>query len=57
MEEYKGKLKVGGDVIPDPVALKTDWVSEENGISKWASIFYKLGKAYHYFADNFVREI
>ena len=61
------------------MALKTGWVGEENGVSKWPSIFYndianylkilgpdfinkldrkfKLGKAYSYFADNFVREI
>ena len=79
MEEYKGKLKVDGDVIPDPMTLKTGWISEGNSISEWPSIFYidianylknfgldfinpldqeyKLGKAYHYFTDNFVREI
>ena len=79
LEEYKGRLKVDGDVIPDPMALKTGWVGEKNGVSKWPSIFYndianylkkfgpdfinhldreyKLGKAYRYFADNFIREI
>ena len=77
--EYKGKLKADGDLIPDPMALKTGWVCEENGVSKWPLIFYndienylkilgpdfinrldqeyKLGKAYHYFEDNFVKEI
>ena len=79
LEEYKGKLKVDGDLIPYPKALKTGWVGEENAVSKWPSIFYndisnylkilgpdftnrldreyKLGKAYSYLADNFVREI
>ena len=40
LEEYEGKLKVDGGVIPDPIALKTGWVGEENGISKWPSTFY-----------------
>ena len=40
MEEYKGKFKVDGDKIPDPVVLKTGWVVEEKGISKQPSIFY-----------------
>ena len=40
MEEYKDKLKVDGDVIPDPMAQKTGWIGEENGVSKWPSIFY-----------------
>ena len=79
LEEYKGKFKVDGDAIPDPMALNTGWIGEENGVSKWPSVFYndianylkilgpdfinglareyKLGKAYRYFADNFVREI
>ena len=65
-------------MIPDPIALKTCWVGEENSVSIWLSIFfndignylkilgpdfincldreYKLGKAYRYFADNFVRK-
>ena len=34
LEEYKGKHKVDGDVIPDPLALKIDWVGEENGTLK-----------------------
>ena len=38
-EEYKGKLKVDGDVIPDLIVLKTGWVDEENGVSIWPSIF------------------
>ena len=40
LEEHKGKLKVDGNVIPDPIAMKTGWVGEENGISKLPSIFY-----------------
>ena len=40
LEEYQSKLKVDSDVIPDPMALKTRWVGEENGISKSPSIFY-----------------
>ena len=34
LEEYKGKLKVDGGVIPDPMVLKIGWVGEENGFSK-----------------------
>ena len=42
LEEYTGRLKVDGDVIPDPMALQTGWVVEENGVSKWFSIFYNV---------------
>ena len=38
-EEYKGKLKVDSDVIPDTTALETAWVVEKNGVPKWSSIF------------------
>ena len=40
LDGYKGKRKVDGDVIPDPMALKTGWVGEENGVLKSSSIFY-----------------
>ena len=41
-EEYKGKLKVEVDVIPDHMALKTGWVDEENSVSKCSQYFIMI---------------
>ena len=39
MEKYKGKIKIDGYVIADPMVVKTGWFGEKNGVSKWSLIF------------------
>ena len=41
LEEYRSKLITEESVIlPDPLELKTGWVGEETGITKWPSVYY-----------------
>ena len=42
MDEYKKKLIVNGEILPDPFSLKDDWLAEKKGtgMSKWPSVYY-----------------
>ena len=42
MEEYKQKLIVCGNVMPDPFSLKDGWLAEKKGtgLAKWPSVYY-----------------
>ena len=38
-QEYKDKLVVDTDVIPDPLTLKSGWLKEDDeGLCKWPSL-------------------
>ena len=40
MVEYRKKLTINGVEIPDPFDLKSGWVDEENGLTKWPFLVY-----------------
>ena len=35
LQEYKQKLNIQENIIPDPIDLKSGWISEKNGMKKW----------------------
>ena len=37
--EYKTKLKIADQIIPDPFSLKSGWNGEKNGLASWPSIY------------------
>ena len=39
LEEYKSKLMVGDQILPDPLSQKKGWISEGEGIRKWPSLY------------------
>ena len=39
--EYKSKLSQQNNSLPDPLGIKTGWIGENNGITKWPSLIYK----------------
>ncbi|XP_052261521.1 uncharacterized protein LOC127865652 [Dreissena polymorpha] len=39
LDEYKRKLEVEGEVIPDPFALSSGWKGEGAGMSLWPSVY------------------
>ena len=41
LAEYKEKLIIDDQVIPDPLTLKKGWLREDgNGLMKWPSIYF-----------------
>ena len=69
LSEYRQKLTINQETIPDPFSLSNGWNGEKNGMSSWPSIYitddimkrllneYKEGKAYRYFDCGWVQEI
>lgn len=39
--DYQKKLLINDAVIPDPLLIKEGWTGENNGKSKWPSIYYQ----------------
>ena len=39
LQEYKHKLLVEDDVLPDPFSLHTGWQGEKTAIHKWPSVY------------------
>jgi len=37
--EYKSKLFLSGDCLPDPFTLKSGWIGEKDGKNRWPSIY------------------
>ena len=35
LQEYKQKLNIQENIIPDPIDLKSGWINEKNGMKKW----------------------
>ncbi|KAL5006729.1 hypothetical protein ScPMuIL_015535 [Solemya velum] len=40
LEDYKRKLIVEKEIIPDPFSLDSGWISEGQGITKWPSVYF-----------------
>ena len=38
-QEYKAKLNIKGDIIPDPFSLSLGWKGEKKGLSSWPSVY------------------
>ena len=41
LEEYKSKLIVGDQILPDPLSQKKGWISEGEGMRKWPSLYLR----------------
>ena len=39
-DEYKLKLKIGDVIVPDPFTIKDGWLSEDNGMKEWPSLYF-----------------
>ena len=39
LQEYKAKLTVENDIIPDPFVLTSGWRGENTGMSTWPSLY------------------
>lgn len=39
LDEYKRKLQVDGEILPDPFSLSTGWKGEKLGMNLWPSIY------------------
>ena len=35
LKEYKGKLSVENEVLPDPIDLLVGWIGEKDGMALW----------------------
>ena len=40
LTEYKEKLKINDETLPDPVDLKSGWIGEESGMSFWPKLYF-----------------
>ena len=40
LTEYKGKLKIHDETLPDAVDLKSGWIEEESGMSFWPKLYF-----------------
>ena len=59
MEEYKQKLIVCGNVMPDPFSLKDGWLAEKKGtgLAKWPSVYYMNIYYRNFFAKSISHQI
>ena len=46
-EEYKQKLNIEDETIPDPVDLKVGWIGEENGMEQWPRLYVSVISQYY----------
>ena len=45
--EYKQKINIEDETIPDPIDLKVGWIGEENGMKQWSRLcFSDIGRYY-----------
>ena len=40
LQEYKQKLKIHENIIPDPIDLKSGLMNEKNGMKKWPRLCF-----------------
>ena len=38
--EYKQRLDIEDETIPDPIDLKVGWIGEENGMEQWPRFYF-----------------
>ena len=45
--EYKQKLNIEDETIPDPTDLKVGWIGEENGMVQWPRLYFSNISRYY----------
>ncbi|XP_047138939.1 uncharacterized protein LOC124814890 [Hydra vulgaris] len=40
LHEYKQKLQIENEVLPDPIDLKTGWFNEKDGVELWPHLYF-----------------
>ena len=40
LQEYKQKLNIKENIIPDPIDLKSGWINEKNGMKKCPRLYF-----------------
>ena len=53
LQEYKQKLNIQGNVIPDPFDLKSGCVNEKSGMKKWPRLYFSdISRFYSFILDK-----
>ena len=45
--EYKRKVNIEDETIPDPIDLKVGWIGKENGMEQWPRLYFSDIRWYH----------
>ena len=60
LQEYKQKLNIHGNIIPDPIDLKSGWINEKNGMKKWPRLYFSDISRFYSFVlgkDNLIHRL
>ena len=59
LQEYKQELSIQGNIISDPIDLKSAWINEKNGLKKWPRLYFTDISRFHSFVvgkDNLIHK-